>query len=276
MIQLPSTTAVLAAGTGPGAMLVHGLGEDHRSWRHQQLAMRDRCRTYAYDLRGHGLTPVGDGNGTLTQLGNDLIELIESLNTGPKALVGFSLGGTIALWVAANRPDLVSSIAVLGSSATVGRRAADGYRKMIELSESQTPEKLEAEVRQHVLEGTHRPPADIDALVASELNSIRFNAGYKNAATAMVRMSSQPLTPILSRITCPTIVAAGQYDMFCPFKAQKMIVEAIDGAEYVEIPGAGHLLNQDAPDALTAVIDGLMQRDRQQLSGTSRGKEIGI
>lgn len=86
-------------GEGPPVVFVHGLAEDRSSWTH----VRDKLsnyRTYAYDLRGHGETSLGVEDGSLAQLGGDLVRFLEIVS-GPAVCVGYSLGGTVVLWAAA-------------------------------------------------------------------------------------------------------------------------------------------------------------------------------
>ena len=86
-------------GSGPPVVFLHGLAEDRATWAFQMATATSRpC--FAYDLRGHGETSIGDANGTLQQLGRDLLAFLR-LVSGPSTVVGFSLGGTIALWAAA-------------------------------------------------------------------------------------------------------------------------------------------------------------------------------
>ncbi len=70
-----------AHGAGTPVVLVHGLAEDRGSWAAVQEGMPD-FHTFAYDLRGHGQTELGNADGTLAQLGGDLIGFLESV-TGP-------------------------------------------------------------------------------------------------------------------------------------------------------------------------------------------------
>jgi pimeloyl-ACP methyl ester carboxylesterase len=246
-------TSYCVAGDGEPVILVHGLGEDHRSWRPQQGALASTCRTIAYDLRGHGMTPVGDGDGTLAQLGQDLFDLIDAIG-GPCTLVGYSLGGTVAMWAAAERPEVVTALVLLGTSAVVGRRAAAGYLELIEMVARGDRQALEDEVRRNASDGAHSQDADIDRIAALELDAIGTGEGYANAARAMARLHEEPLTLRLGAIRCPTIVASGEFDAYCPRSAQETIVDGIPDAEYVEISGAAHLLNADAPAAVTDVI----------------------
>ena len=117
-------------GEGPPAVLLHGLAEDRSSWADVQRRLSD-FTTWAYDLRGHGETDLGEAEGTLEQLGGDLIGFLEAL-TGPAHCIGYSLGGAVVLWVAAERPDLVTRATVAGTSTVVGRRAAEFFRDRIE------------------------------------------------------------------------------------------------------------------------------------------------
>lgn len=247
-------TAYRVAGRGQRVVLVHGLGEDHRSWRPQQLALRDACETVACDLRGHGLTPLGDADGTLAQLGGDLVALIERLGA-PCTLVGFSLGGMVALWTAAHRPELVRRLVLLGTSAVVGRRAAAAYRELAALVCAGDRDALVRELRDGVVQGAHRDDLDVERIAARELDAIGDGAGYANAALALARLADEPLTDALGAVRCPTLVASGAFDALCPAAAQEDLLARLPTARYVQIPAAGHLLGADAPALVTATIE---------------------
>jgi pimeloyl-ACP methyl ester carboxylesterase len=209
----------------------------------QQRALSSELRTYADDLRGHGDTSIGDADGTLDQLGGDLIELLEALGLEPRALVGYSLGGTVVLWVAATRPDLVSRVVAIGSSSVVGSRAADGYRETIDLVRSGDRDAIQKSFREHTLLCLHRKDAiDVDAAVAQDLAALGSGDGYCNACEAMAGVHDRPLTPLLEDVRCPTLIVGGEHDVFCPRKAQDIMVEALPDARYVEMKGVGHYM----------------------------------
>jgi pimeloyl-ACP methyl ester carboxylesterase len=236
------------------------LGEDHRSWRYQQRALSESYCTIAYDIRGHGLTPIGDALGSLDQLGEDLADLIDGLELAPVPIVGYSLGGTIGMWVAANRPELVSAIAVVASSSVVGRRAADAYRASVELVRSGDLKAIRNDFAEHTLEGLHRRDVDVNQIVDYALDAIGDGLGYCNASLAMANLYDEPLAPHLQAITCRTLVVGGQFDTFCPRKAQDLILDSIPQAEYREIPDVGHLINDEDPESLTSVVASLLER----------------
>lgn len=236
------------AGEGPAVVLIHGLAEDHRSWRAVQEAGLP-VTTYAYDLRGHGRTTVGSPAGTLAQLRDDLIAFLEEV-TGPAICVGFSLGGTVVLSAAAERPDLVTKVVALGTSSVVGRGAAGFYAGRIELFRGTDAEEQRTALRADTAAALHNPDSDLDAVTDFRLEAVGEAQGYINASTAMAALVESPLTPELARIGSETEVAivGADHDTFCPKKAADIILGAIEHATYSEITGAGHLMLVDQPE----------------------------
>ena len=238
-------------GDGPPVVMVHGLAEDRRSW----AVLRERLadyRTLAYDLRGHGETEIGDGDGTLDQLAGDLARFLEAL-TGPAACVGYSLGGTVVLALAAARPDLVTRAVVCGTSTVVGRAAAGFFADRIALLRSDR-DAFAAALREDTTAQIVSPDADLDAIAARRLEAVGEGHGYVNAARAMQALHARPLTAALARIRCPVDVIGGDGDRFCPRKAADlMLAELADGA-YHELADCGHLMTVDQPVAYALAL----------------------
>lgn len=240
------------AGDGPAVVLVHGLAEDHTSWRRQQDALRE-FRTHAYDLRGHGGSALGAAEGTPEQLRDDLIAFLAEVS-GPAVCVGFSLGGAVVLAAAAERPDLVAGAVVLGTSTVVGRAAASFYAERIGRARSGDRESLAAAMREDTAAALVNPDVDVDEITAGRLAAIGDGAGYANAAAAMATLRERPLTPALPTIRCPVAVIGAEQDTFCPRKAADIVLDGLREGSYHEIPGAGHLMNVDKPEAVTASL----------------------
>lgn len=245
--------AYTEAGVGNPVVYLHGLAETKESWGVQLRAVEGR-RNIAYDLRGHGDTEVGTADGTLEQLGRDLIGFLDTVIAGPASVVGFSLGGTIALWTATERPDLIQSLVVLGTSSVVGRAAVGFYENRIEQSRTAGSPEFVAAMRDDTRNGLAREPEDLDALTTTRLRAIGAGDGYRNAATAMIGLRQAPLTPLLEQIDLPVDVIAATEDAFCPLKAAQILLDALPSARFHEITEAGHLMNVDAPDAVTGVL----------------------
>ncbi len=233
-------------------VLVHGLAEGRDSWSGTQADLAE-LHTFAYDLRGHGATTAGRGAGTLEQLGQDLIGFLEQV-TGPAVVVGFSLGGTLALWVAAERPDLVRRTAVLGTSSVVGRRAAQFYADRIQLASDTSSPQFRDAIRNDTAAALHAATDRLDEVTAARLEAIGDGAGYVNASRAMAALCDSPLTPRLTDITTHVDVVGADHDAFCPAKAAQIIVDALSDVTYREVPEAGHLMNVDNPAAVSRIL----------------------
>ena len=245
-------------GGGPPVVMVHGLAEDRRSWALAQERLAPDYRTLAYDLRGHGETGAGDADGTLAQLAGDLARFLEAL-TGPAACIGYSLGGTIVLALAAARPELVERAVVSGTSSVVGRAATGFFEDRIALLRADRA-AFAAALREDTAAQIVTPGADLDAIAARRLEAVGDGRGYVNAARAMQGLHANPLTAALGRIRCPVDVVGGDADRFCPRRAADiMLAELADGA-YHEIAACGHLMTVDQPEAYASVLEAALAR----------------
>ncbi len=112
-------------GRGETLILIHGLGDDHRAWRRTLPDLMLNHRVVMYNLRGHGGTTAGRGDGTLQQLGGDLVALMDSIGIDHAHIAGFSLGGTIAMRVAIDHPARVRGLVLVATSSRVGGTAAE-------------------------------------------------------------------------------------------------------------------------------------------------------
>lgn len=246
-------------GSGRPVVFIHGLAESRHTWAAQQHAITNHT-TYAVDLRGHGDTTVGQGEGTAEQLSSDLISFLTTV-TGPAVCVGFSLGGTVVLGAAAERPDLVRRAIVLGTSSIVGRAAAEFFRSRIAMIEHGIDDEFATALRADTAGAIARTDIDVDEVTAARLRAVGAGAGYVNAARAMTRVNEFPLTPTIERITVPVEVIGGELDTFCPRKAADILMAGLRTARYWEIPGVGHLMNVDNPDQVTHMVATLLEED---------------
>jgi 3-oxoadipate enol-lactonase len=233
-------------------VLIHGLAQDHRMWSHQQDDLAE-LRTLAYDVRGHGATTIGEADGTLSQLGQDLIAFLEL--HGATVCIGFSLGGTVALWAAAERPDLVTSVIAIATSSVVGRIAAARLGERIRLFETGDEAAIREVLRSDTTAQLAEPDPDrIEEIVRLRLEAIGDRAGYLNAARAMAGMYAEPLNERLACITVPVHIVAAEHDRVCPRRAAEIMLEHLPQATFEELPGVGHLVTDEGSDAVTALI----------------------
>ena len=95
--------------------------------------------------------------------------------------------------------------------------------------------------------GRQRLASSPPGVLAADLSAC---AAYEGAAAAV------------SRIACPVVVVAGTQDRMTPAKRARELAEALPGAEYVEVPEAGHMLMAEAPDAVSEVLPRVAPENR--------------
>lgn len=232
-------------GSGPAVVFIHGLAEDKSSWNAivEQLAGSFTC--YSVDLRGHAETTVGNPQGSVSQLADDLIGFVNAV-TGPAACVGYSLGGVIVLAAALKSPVLIKHAIVAGTSSKVGRAAQQFFRERIELLKAD-PSSFAGELVKDTDAQIIQARDMVDPVALKRVAAVGKGAGYINAAQAMVGLGDAPMTEQLSSILSPVDIIHADQDVFCPAKAADMLKEAMPNAGYYEVAGAGHLISVDQP-----------------------------
>jgi len=99
-------------------LLVHGGTASRRSWDLVTPALRTRYRVVAVDMRGHGQSPTPESGYSAVQLSADINRVIDELELKQVTVVGHSLGGMAAIFLAAHRPDVVKKLILLNAPVT--------------------------------------------------------------------------------------------------------------------------------------------------------------
>src|SRR5467141_2840576 len=106
------------AGDGPSVTLLHGFTQSGRSWREIISRMPEGWKWVVPDLRGHGETKTRhDAPCSMAACTEDLDRLWDELGVERTHIVGYSMGGRLALHVAARRPERVASLLTIGAHA---------------------------------------------------------------------------------------------------------------------------------------------------------------
>jgi pimeloyl-ACP methyl ester carboxylesterase len=243
-------TAWFEIGRGTPLVLIHGLADDHRLWRKAVPELALRHRVILYDVRGHGQSTLGDADGTLRQLGDDLHRLLVAIGVESASVAGFSLGGTIALRLAIDHPEQVDVLFPVATSSRVGSAAAEWYAARAAMSVAE----LRPTIDRDTVDAYHISPGELEEGLEIRRQSTEDPAGYRNAARAMAGLRPNPLDPELAKIRAPTLVVCADLDQHCPPRAGEIIAAGIQDSTMEILTGSGHMVPAEKPLELAALM----------------------
>jgi pimeloyl-ACP methyl ester carboxylesterase len=244
---------------GPGSVVVllHGFPLSRAMWAPQVTGIGSIFRIIAPDLRGHGDSPAPEGVYTMDEMADDVIEVLNTLHLDvPVVVGGLSMGGYVALSMAARYPQRIRALMLMDTRA--GADSPDAAQKREELAqtviaagdpgpvvESMLPRLF---TRTTLVEHPERV-APMRAVI--EKNSVRGIAG------ALRGMAIRPdRRGDLGAIRVPTLVLVGEEDVITPPEEAQTLADAIPQARLEVIPEAGHM----APYENFAVANAVMLR----------------
>lgn len=261
----------------PPLVLVHATGFLARLWHPVADALTTRYTVYAFDIRGHGdsdkplempgedpLAPDTEsiaGDYHWQNLVDDLAALLDALSLTGVPIVGHSSGGAAGVYLAATRPEYVSSLVliepiIIPSGIAVQddqrSRMADGARKRRQVWASAeemiaayrtrpTFEHWRDDVlRLYAKEGTYR----------REDGQIALKCPGEIEAQVFENSASLDVWDVLPRVACPTLIMKGERtEKFLSMVATSAAAR-IPGARLVTITNAGHLAPMERPEAV--------------------------
>jgi 3-oxoadipate enol-lactonase len=228
-------------------LLVAGLGQGGWAWREVAARLAPR-EVVTYDNRGTGDAP-GPARATVAELADDAA----AAAGGPADVVGLSMGGYVALTLALARPELVRSLVLVATGAGGPDRVprADDVRSAYTEAFALSPE----EYVRRTFPLTVRPDR-VDALLEENVARAvphRTTAAHTRACLAYYAAGAE-----VERIDVPALVVHGSEDRIVPVENGRRLAARLPHADYVELPGYGHDLAQEAPDELAALIDAFL------------------
>ncbi len=267
--------AVERTGSGAPLVLLHGIATDRRIWSTVLTDLAHEHSVVTVDLPGFGGSePVGEGFA--------LSEVAEAILTGlgeqgveePFDLVGHSLGGGVAIQLAADHPASLTSLTlvapaglrpfppVIANLIASGRMAgllASGADAFLAARRGAAPLTDLAWGRRLLLglavaDGAHVPPAVARGMVDASLSARR-------TGPALATITTTDLRPLLREIAAPLGVIWGEADLTVPIRGLDDLLSERPDARVVRLPNTGHVPMVERPDAFVAALTRLIQND---------------
>ena len=246
------------SGEGTPVTLLHGFTQNARSWQELISKMPTGWRWVAPDLRGHGDTKIKPGAPcTMDACTQDLEMLWDQLGIARTHLVGYSMGGRLALHVAVKRPERLLSLLTIGAHAGLEEEAREGRRRGDEaLAQRIKADGVGAFVNYWsslpLFAGLERRgPSFVAQLRAERMGNTV--AGLAASLRGMGAGGMAPLWDQLAQITVPSTFVAGQLDHGYVASARRLAAAVSNGRVEVVLR-AGHTVHQERPDAFAHVL----------------------
>ena len=237
--------------------LLHGFTQRGASWR--ELAGRLQLPAILTpDLRGHGANPIPPSEPhTMEACTADLIRLWDEAGVERTHLVGYSMGGRLALHVATRHPHRLASLTTIGSHAGLEGTARVGRR----LIDEELATRIETEGMDWfaghwsslpLFAGLARRGPEFVARVEADRRRNRPE-GLAASLRGMGPGAAPPVWEDLGVIACPSLFIAGELDSGYPEHARRMAA-AVPAGRALIVAGAGHSTHLEDPEAVAAAI----------------------
>jgi pyruvate dehydrogenase E2 component (dihydrolipoamide acetyltransferase) len=242
-------------GEGQDVVLIHGFGSDRLSWLGNSPALMPLAKVHALDLPGHGESGLDVGNGSLEALADNVEATLDAQGIAKAHLVAHSLGGGIALLMAARKPERIASLALI-APAGLGIQVDATFLKAY-------PEAADAETALALLQRLVTRPVLINKMTVQRVLSQLGREGAREAlraigsALANNEEALRAATAIVATQGIPRMVIWGAQDMINPFSHSRL--EAFGGSHHV-IADAGHLPHIESAKAANAHLVAFLQK----------------
>lgn len=244
-----------AAGDHASQPLVflHGIGGAARAWRGQLNAFGDRYLAIAWDMPGYGgSAPLPTVS--ISALADALRDFLLQVGATKPILVGHSIGGMIVQQLLSKSPDLARAIVLAQTSPAFGKPDGDWQKTFIDarlgpLDRGETLASLAPSLVGELV-GDH-PDRDGMALARDCMAAVPETT-YR---ATMLALMGFDLRHALKDIAVPTLVLSGSKDNNAPAPMMARMASYIPSAKYIEIEGAGHLVNLERAKAFNTALD---------------------
>ncbi|HET9391549.1 MAG TPA: pimeloyl-ACP methyl ester esterase BioH [Steroidobacteraceae bacterium] len=266
-----SSLNVEVTGAGPDLVLLHGWGLNLRVWDSLVAAMSPRFRVIAVDLPGHGRS--ADVSASTPAERSWLVHQTLGSLSRRYSLLGWSLGGQIALDLAAAVPGQVERLVLVATTAKFAA-APDWAHGMAVEAISELARQLRVNSRltvQDFLNLQARGSVRSEH-VRAQLHRAISTQGHANPhalSRALESLAWSDLRASLSHVRAPSLVVSGQYDRITPPAASRALARALPNARYVELRRAAHAPFLSHENEFSALLERFL-RPRARVRGKSK------
>ncbi|AUG99042.1 alpha/beta hydrolase [Prodigiosinella confusarubida] len=247
------------SGKGPGLVLVHGTGADHETnWGHLIERFTDIRTVVCPDYAGSGKTQDDTAQLTIEYIAAQVVAAAQAAQVDSFDIVGFSLGASVAAYIAAEYPERVrSAILLAGFSSSKDSRIKLEFELWRDLI------KTDRAALAKIILLTGFSPEFISSMsdeeIQENINLIVSENQWEGMARQVELDLNVDIISNVGKIIKPTLVIGCTHDHLVPVQHAVALAELIPSATYTEIP-SGHLAVHECPDLLVNIIRDFIQK----------------
>jgi len=249
----------IQTGSGRDLVLLHSLLADRTAFDHVVPALAKKRRLTLVNLPGYGgSAPLATV--TIGTLADALDDFLATIGASKPIVVGHSIGGMIVQEWLVKHPTVASAVVLAQTSPAFGKADGDWQKAFIEarlgpLSRGETMASLAPGLVTELV--GENPDADGMALARDCMAEVP-EASYRASMMALLGFDRRHA---LKDIRVPTLVLSGSRDGNAPAPMMAKMASYIPRATYVELDGAGHLVNLERPDAFNSAVKQFLATD---------------
>ena len=227
--------------------MISGMASDMSAWSLQAPSFALNFMTILVDNRGSGKTDTPDERFTIETMADDIAKLLDVIGLESSSLVGFGMGGRIAMEMAIRHPLKVRSMVLCSCAAKAAPAEVDLLNNMRSIIERGAGRE---ELAKQEVSWTLSPRFLQDSRMAEGIIRARMAKMSGTSDKALTYQIQAVLdhdpSPRLKDITCPTLVVAGDHDRLVPPESQRRMAEAIPGAIFLALDSSHNVLVEAA------------------------------
>ena len=241
----------------PWLVFSNSLMTDLSLWDGQVAAFGAGHRILRYDTRGHGGSAVPDADCDFPSLVADLAGLMRQVGAAEATVCGVSMGGVIALGLAARHPVLVARVAVCDCQPASSAAGAAAWDERIAVARAGGMAALVEPTASRWLRPETVASGGPAAAAVRRMVGATPLEGFVRAARALQSYDFRPELAALAARHCPAAFVVGADDAALP-KAVRAMAEACPDAALTTVPDCGHLPNLERPEHFDAALRSLL------------------
>lgn len=245
-------------------VLLHGFTGSTKTWHRVIEHLPSSIKIVTIDLLGHGKTesPKDPSRYTMIEQVKDLEEIFHQLDLHDFTLLGYSMGGRVALSYAARFPKRIKRLIL--ESASPGLRTEEEQAARRQSDESLADEIEEKGIHWFVEKWENIPlfasqktlPAEVRQAVREERLS-QSETGLANSLRGMGTGAQASLWRKLIRLSMPVFLITGELDQKFVHIAEQM-VDQLPNAQHMIVPNAGHSIHVENPEQFATIVKGVL------------------